>query len=363
MDDLVPIIRSSIQFKTCKTGMFSKVENVFSGEDLIDWFRKKFNLTNEEVIANVCNDMLEQAIIHAVNAPNNTTEFDRSSKIFYRFQMDKPDIGANQLKIWNREVRPPIQVSTELVTKMNDLLKELAANPSADADFLNSSQSYSRFVDAICELQRVTTFSLSKPEKTVFYLNIYQVMHAHLLVRELVGGTASKSGGGLVSRFIGKGSGTEFYYNVGGLNFTVEELRSGILRSNKRSPNGSFKGFSSSDQRLQQHQVRDPRVVCVFLRESTIPTNLTAFNPANLEDMLDKICKDLINSTVIWDPVESELSLPKVFETFKEDLGKTPGEIVKWITKYSNPRTIENPAEVIRGVNDNQISLSYNNDN
>lgn len=40
-----------------------------------------------------------------------------------------------------------------------------------------------------------------------------------------------------------------FYYNIGGFNFNLDEIKHGLLRANKKSPNAYLRALSGSDQK------------------------------------------------------------------------------------------------------------------
>lgn len=42
-----------------------------------------------------------------------------------------------------------------------------------------------------------------------------------------------------------------FFYNIGGYNFTLEELKHGLLRGNKKPPKSFFKILSDNEDRAQ----------------------------------------------------------------------------------------------------------------
>lgn len=82
-------------------------------------------------------------------------------------------------KLWYKEVRKPLFVSCELVKQMNSILKEIRQEVGGDVelncDFPKNSKFYQRFMDSICELQRVDLKIMDKGEQTAFFLNIFQV--------------------------------------------------------------------------------------------------------------------------------------------------------------------------------------------
>ena len=64
---------------------------------------------------------------------------------------------------------------------MNLILKEIRQDVGGDVelncDFPKNSKFYQRFMDSICELQRVDLKIMDKVEQTAFFLNIYQVKY------------------------------------------------------------------------------------------------------------------------------------------------------------------------------------------
>ena len=49
-------------------------------------------------------------------------------------------------------------------------------------DFPKISKFYARFLDAICELQKVDLKSMDRQETYAFFLNIYQIMRVHYVL-------------------------------------------------------------------------------------------------------------------------------------------------------------------------------------
>lgn len=64
---------------------------------------------------------------------------------------------------------------------MNTVLKEIRQEGGGEvelnSDFPKTSKSFQKFLDSICELQRVDLKIMDKVEQTAFFLNIYQVYH------------------------------------------------------------------------------------------------------------------------------------------------------------------------------------------
>ena len=90
-------------------------------------------------------------------------------------------------------------------------------------------------------LHRVDLLTLSADEKLAFFLNLYNAMVVHAVIRK---GYPE----GMMER---KSFVTDFQYLVGGNSYSLNAIRNGILRSNRRAPYALVKPFTAEDSRLQ----------------------------------------------------------------------------------------------------------------
>lgn len=91
------------------------------------------------------------------------------------------------------------------------------------------------------DLQRVNLLELSENEKLAFFLNLYNAMVIHAVIS--VGCQE-----GVIDRrsFL-----SDFQYLVGGHPYSLNLIKNGILRCNRRSPYSLVKPFSTRDKRLE----------------------------------------------------------------------------------------------------------------
>lgn len=130
--------------------------------------------------------MMQQEILFS---PTGSSSFQRSPNIYYQFQVDRPGIAANMTRIFKGQARQGHEVSRNLVEKMNLVLKETTYKNkedevTVDKNKLKTSKSYVDFVEACAELQAIQISSLQRDEKIACFLNIYQIMEAHKLLKE-----------------------------------------------------------------------------------------------------------------------------------------------------------------------------------
>ena len=177
--------------------MFSKIENVFSGDDLKKWFARKLDIKEEQKLHQVCDALIDHKLLQPANG---YVPFKEDVKALYRFPVEILNPGANNFKKWTQPPRNALIVSTELVTKINDALKELKVESIMQDDTFSlekiaNSNTFTKFCDATCELQVVKLTGLDRKEKIAFFVNIYQVIYAHKMIKDSQTQSATKNGG------------------------------------------------------------------------------------------------------------------------------------------------------------------------
>lgn len=97
-----------------------------------------------------------------------------------------------------------------------------------------------RYVNMTQDLQRVDLLELSENEKLAFFLNLYNAMVIHAVIRV-----------GCQEGVIKRSSFSGFHYLIGGYPYSLNTIKNGILRSNRRSPYSLVKAFGTGDRRLE----------------------------------------------------------------------------------------------------------------
>lgn len=186
LDEVAQAMRNGIKLRMVHRGIFAKYQNVFTGEDVSQWFNEHFALKEEEHINNIIHEMIQQELIHS---PNDAKQWQNSPKVLYRFQVDKPGIAANMAKVFKGHARQGLEVSRDLIGKMNDLLAEVRdrQHPETliiDKNKLKLARSFLDFQKDSAELQAIQLSSLQQDEKIACFLNIYQIMFIHKMLKD-----------------------------------------------------------------------------------------------------------------------------------------------------------------------------------
>lgn len=95
-----------------------------------------------------------------------------------------------------------------------------------------------RYVNLAQDLHRVNIFELSADEKLAFFLNLHNAMVIHAVIR------VGHPDGAIERRSFY----SDFLYIVGGHTYSLNSIKNGILRGNKRAPYSLVKPFGAADK-------------------------------------------------------------------------------------------------------------------
>ena len=253
IDELAKIIRDDIELRNVKIGWFKRCEKCVSGADLIDWIENFYDLGGNEA-EEMCQKLLESNQLLSVKP--NKFNFENAEEAYYQFQADLKDAAANVASVFRGEPRNPLVVSIDLNQKINEVFCRAIEEDEEGEIFVNSedalkSPEFQRFLFQISELQNVSLHSLSRSEKIVFFTNLYQAIYVH---RFLTDEEEETEGTGLMfklGKILKKKKTDSFFYLIGGQKYSLDIIKHGILRGNKKPKGSYFKMLSSGDPRAR----------------------------------------------------------------------------------------------------------------
>eukprot|EP00743_Colponemidia_sp_Colp-15_P010894 GILK01012068.1.p1 GENE.GILK01012068.1~~GILK01012068.1.p1 ORF type:complete len:862 (+),score=168.21 GILK01012068.1:96-2681(+) len=331
LEALAKVARTEVEITDRRSGWFSKHVKSFRGCDLANWITNKLGVDREKAVS-MAADMLDQQLIHHVE---DKEDFRDSSTSLYRFQEDKPDIALNMTRIWSDQVRKASLVGAELVHVLNSLLPKCLSlddlgNPQLDLDAVHRQPDYQRFVTATGELQRVEIITLSRHEKMAFFLNVYQAMLLHQLVEARHHQSTTKSWLSW-SNWFAQG----YKYNIAGHDFTLRDLKHGVLRGNRKPFKSFRKPFGNNDPRKHMAiTTRDPRVHVALPDPPSVPAALVEYHARELDDTLDQVAQRFCHSCIYVNVEDMEIVVPTLFEAYREDFGNSDSEVLSWVLQY-----------------------------
>ena len=159
------------------------------------------------------------------------------------------------MRTWREEPNEAYEVSANLVKLVEDMygnaiVEDEDGDQVLDVEVAIKSSQYQAFIKAVCELQKVNIEALSQSKCVAFFLNIYQVMYVHMFFKMISEGRKSDSEQGMLSRlqnYVSNHSQKPFYYNIAGRDYTVDDIKHGMLRGNQCKPGHMMRILSQND--------------------------------------------------------------------------------------------------------------------
>ncbi|CAL0318542.1 unnamed protein product [Lupinus luteus] len=300
------------------------VRNCFAGNELVDLLIQHLLCTRVKAVE-IGKRLCKKHFIHHVSGINDFVEGNH----FYRFLEHEPFIP----KCFNfgpatndSEPKTAAAVCNRLTKIMSAILESYASDDRlhVDYDAIRKSEEFRRYVNMTQDLQRVNLLELSENEKLAFFLNLYNAMVIHAVIRV-----------GYQEGVINKNSFSDFQYLIGGHPYSLGAIKNGILRSNRRSPYSLVKPFGTEDRRLELVLAKmNPLIhfgLCDATKSSPIPR---FFSPDGVSNELRCAAREFFAKDGIEVDLEKRtIHLTPIFKWYTMDFGQER-EILKWIISY-----------------------------
>ena len=277
-------------------------------------------------LSNIWQKMLESGFI---SRADNNVHFEPWTEFLYRFYEDRDDLASNMLRPFKGSVGGALEVSSNLI----NLIIEKASN----SDLLEQ---------IICEVSRLGKIELnfsSIQETYWFFLNAYQCMYIHWYLKNFKNQQENGEESSLFSNLKNyvwnkkNKSNRPFFYCIGGLNFTIDELKHGVLRGNRKKPGAILRTLGGYDNRSQfiSEDNYDQRILFLWLDLPQSMEHIECFDdPDTIDDKLNYYMREYMNVKIELDTFNEEIIVPSIFETYYSDFGGTDEWILRFIWNW-----------------------------
>ncbi|XP_049385983.1 uncharacterized protein LOC125850125 isoform X2 [Solanum stenotomum] len=325
MVEIVRVLRQKLPIQDRITRM-KIVKNCFSGGELVEVLIHHLDCGRKKAVESGKN-LARRHFIHQVFGEN---EFE-DGKHFYRFLEHEPFVP----KCYNfrgstndNEPKDVAVLGQRLGKIMSALLESYASDDRHHLDYIgiSNSEEFRRYTNLIQDLHRVNLLNLSADEKLAFFLNLYNAMAIHAVIR--IGHP-----GGMIDR---RAFFSEFQYIVGGYSYSLSGLKDGILRSNRRAPFTLMRPFPSGDRRLEMaFQKVNPLIHFGLCNATRSSPAVRFFTPQNVESELRYAAREYFqrDDAMQVDLAKRTVYLNRMIKWYNTDFGQEK-EILKWITGY-----------------------------
>ncbi|KAH0732852.1 hypothetical protein KY289_004040 [Solanum tuberosum] len=325
MVEIVRVLRQKLPIQDRITRM-KIVKNCFSGGELVEVLIHHLDCGRKKAVE-IGKNLSRRHFIHQVFGEN---EFE-DGKHFYRFLEHEPFVP----KCYNfrgstndNEPKDVAVLGQRLGKIMSALLESYASDDRHHLDYIgiSNSEEFRRYTNLIQDLHRVNLLNLSADEKLAFFLNLYNAMAIHAVIR--IGHP-----GDMIDR---RAFFSEFQYIVGGYSYSLSGLKDGILRSNRRAPFTLMRPFPSGDRRLEMaFQKVNPLIHFGLCNATRSSPAVRFFTPQNVESELRYAAREYFqrDDAMEVDLAKRTVYLNRMIKWYNTDFGQEK-EILKWITGY-----------------------------
>nr|XP_004513602.1 uncharacterized protein LOC101491109 isoform X2 [Cicer arietinum] len=300
------------------------VRNCFGGSELVELLVRHHGYAHHKAVE-VGKQLCKKHFIHPVIGDNDFEEGNH----FYRFLEHEPFISKcyNFRSATNdREPKSAAAVCDRLTKIMYAILESYASDDRQHVDYvaISKSEEFRRYVNMTPDLQRVDLLELSENEKLAFFLNLYNAMVIHAMIRV-----------GCQEGVINRRSFSDFHYLIGGHPYSLATITNGILRSNRRSPYSLVKPFGTKDRRLEFAVVKmNPLIHFGLCNGTKSSPKVRFFSPCRVAEELRCAAREFFESDGIEVDLEKRtLHLTPIFKWYSADFGHERN-IVKWMMNY-----------------------------
>ncbi|KAI8538327.1 hypothetical protein RHMOL_Rhmol09G0093900 [Rhododendron molle] len=301
------------------------VKNCFAGAELVEVVVQHLDCGRKKAVE-IGKQLAEKHFIHHVFGNNDFEDGNH----FYRFLEHEPFIPRcfNFRGFPNDgEPKPAFIVSHRLAKIMSAVLESYASEDRRHLDYvgISNSEEFRRYINLLQDLHRVDITALSADEKLVFFLNLYNAMVIHAVIR------VGHPGGVIDRRYFF----SDFQYLVGGHPYSLTTILNGILRSNRRPPYSLSKSFGAGDKRLELAFSKVNLLIHFGLCNGTKSSPIVRFfTPKGVESELRYATREFFQRDGMEvDLAKRTIYLTRIMKWFNMDFGQDK-EMLKWILNY-----------------------------
>ncbi|TSM68917.1 hypothetical protein Baya_8384 [Bagarius yarrelli] len=231
--------------------------------------------------------------------------------------------------------------ASELSEALRNLIMNLysdhlsADGKSVDYKGLSKSTWYERYCELAVYLQRLDLLSLTHEERLAFFINVHNVLVIHGFLR--LGFPKN-----MWQRLqIKDNDDVQFFnyvsYLIGGEVFTLQDIKNGVLRGNRKGIAQLLKPFSKNDPRLQV-ALPEPEPFIHFALNSGAKScpAIRTYTPKDIGNQLQMAAEAFLEADngCIVDSIKREVKISQIFKWYKADFGDTDEQMLNWILNH-----------------------------
>ncbi|CAH8356764.1 unnamed protein product [Eruca vesicaria subsp. sativa] len=324
MMSFVRVLRQKLPIKDRLMKM-KIVKNCFSGAEMVEVLIHHLDCGRKQAVE-IGKKLAKKHFIHHVFGEH---DFEDGSH-YYRFLEHEPFISnCYNFRGSTNDMEPQdaVTVGQKLFKIMTAILESYSSDDRSRVDYMRISQSeeFRRYLNLAQDLQRLNLLELSTEEKLAFFLNLYNAMVIHALIR------IGRSDGMITRRLFF----TDFQYVVGGYSYSLNSIRNNILRGGHRKLYPFIKPFIRGNTHHELGlQKPNPLVhfgLCDGAKSSPV---VRFFTPQGVEAQLKRAAREFFRNGGIEVVLDKRVvHLSRIIKWYKDDFSEEK-KLLKWIMSY-----------------------------
>lgn len=328
IDELALIVRKMKESIVVRDRFYKmrRFTSCFLGSEAVDFISEDQYLEREEAVE-FGRKLSSQFFFQHVLGENELEDGNH----LYRFLDDDPIISEclNIPKgITDVKPKPITEISSRLRLLSSAIIEAYTAGDGKHVDYatIQRTEEFARYLRTVEELQRVDLHDMSREEKLAFFINLYNMMAIHAIVRWGHPAGALERG-----KFFG-----DFRYVVGGSAYSLSAIQNGILRGNQRPPYNLTKPFGAKDKRsLVALPYPEPLIHFALVSGNQSGPALRCYSPGNIDkELMEAAYHFLKTGGIIIDFPAKVVILSKILKWYSIDFGKNELEVLKFVANY-----------------------------
>jgi len=213
----------------------------FSAERFIQWLLAKDICADRQAALEVGEMMVQEELMHSIDrtdafVTSSNIDFDKFGvngyqKGVFRFQKDEVEVGVAGLNsefIFRGAARDATTVANDLRKRILELYGSFlnADGTYVDYEGMKESEKFEEYKAVAAELQRCDPRLLDRDDRMAFFINVYNALIVHATIVKGVPDDTFKR-----LKFFDQAK-----YDIGGLQYSANDIEHGVLRSNRPSP-------------------------------------------------------------------------------------------------------------------------------
>ncbi|CAA7016168.1 unnamed protein product [Microthlaspi erraticum] len=305
------------------------VKNCFAGGEMIEILIGHLDCGREKAVE-IGKRLANKHFIHHVFGENDFEDGNH----YYRFLEHEPFISkCYNFRGSTNDMEPAnaAMVGQKLFKIMSAIIESYSSDDHSRVNYMRISQSeeFRRYLNLAQDLHRLDLLELTRDEKLAFFLNLYNAMVIHALIR--IGRPE-----GIIAR---RSFFTDFQYVVGGYSYSLSSIKNDILRGGRRLSSYPFsKPFMNAGH---EHglQKLNPLVhfgLCDGTKSSPV---VRFFTPQGVEAELKRAAREFFQHGAIEIVLDKRtIHLSRIIKWYKEDFNEEK-KLLKWIMSYIDANT------------------------